>query len=177
MKKSKINLSETRNSDSANLLISILIRFPQIGTVKLDSKKGLIGFDFMLSNEVAETELELYKEKLLQMLNAYHFVTQFKPSNIQLELRNLFKNYKFLSIRRDLASLSRGELSLIITSLADTFSARLLMDETGGIPDSFDEFGFPDELIDSMLENLRINKTSKNLTAMRENGRVLVFSN
>lgn len=176
MKMLKMNSSESSNSDSASLLISILLRFPQIGTVKLNSKQKTIWFDFMLSQDVKEPEIDLFREKLLKLLNAYHYVIQLKPSLIRLELRRLLENYTLISVGRDVASLSRGEISLIISSLNEEFSARLITDEAGGTNDSFDELGLPDELIDSMLENLRINRAFKNLTALRENGRVLIFN-
>lgn len=177
MKMLKMNSSESGNSDSASLLISILLRFPQIGTVKLNSKQKTIWFDFMLSQDVKETEIELFRGKLLKLLNAYHYVIQQKPSLIRLELRRLLENYTLISVGRDVASLSRGEISLIISSLNEEFSARLITDDAAGMMnDSFDELGLPDELIDSMLENLRMNRAFKNLTALRENGRVLIFN-
>lgn len=176
MKMLKMNSSESSNSDSASLLISILLRFPQIGTVKLNSKQKTIWFDFMLSQDVKEPEIDLFREKLLKLLNAYHYVIQLKPSLIRLELRRLLENYTLISVGRDVASLSRGEISLIISSLNEEFAARLITDEASGTNDSFDELGLPDELIDSMLENLRINRAFKNLTALRENGRVLIFN-
>ena len=80
-----------------------------------------------------------------------------------------------MSIRRDLASLSRGELSLLITLLSEHFKDRILLDETEYVAEMIDEFGFPDDFIDSILENVKFQPTPKNLTALRENGRVLVF--
>ena len=80
-----------------------------------------------------------------------------------------------MSIGRDLASLSRGELSLLITLLSEHFKDRILLDETEYVAEMIDEFGFPDDFIDSILENVKFQPTPKNLTALRENGRVLVF--
>jgi hypothetical protein len=39
-----------------------------------------------------------------------------------------------------------------------------------------DDPSFPDDFIDSMLENVRFQRSAKSLTALRENGRVLVFN-
>ena len=50
------------------------------------------------------------------------------------------------------------------------------MDDSEFIPDFMDELDFPDELIDNMFETVRAQRAAKNLTALRENGRVLVFS-
>ena len=77
---------------------------------------------------------------------------------------------------QDLASVTRGELTLLITLLSEHFKDRIILDESEYMPDMFDEFSFPDDFIDSMLENVKFQRTAKNLTALRENGRVLVFS-
>ena len=41
------NSSDTRSSDGVSLLISLLMRFPQIGTLQFDSKHRLLTMNFM----------------------------------------------------------------------------------------------------------------------------------
>lgn len=176
MKMSRVSLSESRSSDSVSLLISILVRFPQIGTVKIDSKKQVLWLNFMLSQSVELAEIEEFQKKTADILQAYHSIVGLKPSFLRIDTQQPYEKFCLLSIGRDIASLSRGELSLIITTLSESFKDKLIMDEFSFEPEMFDDFGFPDDLIDSMLENMKFQRTSKNLTALRENGRVLVFS-
>ena len=176
MKMSRVSLSESRSSDRVSLLISILVRFPQIGTVKIDSKKQVLWLNFMLAQSVPTDEIEKFQQQIMDTLGAYQHITGQTPTVFQIETKQPYEKFCLLSIGRDLASLTRGELSLIITLLSEHFKDRILLDESDFVPDMVDEFGFPDDFIDSMLENVKFSRTPKNLTALRENGRVLVFS-
>jgi hypothetical protein len=159
-----------------SLLVSILVRFPQIGTVKIDSKKQVLWLNFMLSQSVEPGEIEKFQKQTMDILQAYHHITGLDPKFLRIDTQQPYERFCLLSIGRDIGSLTRGELSLIITSLTDSFTNKLIMDEPGFEPELFEDFGFPDDLIDSMLENMKFQRTSKSLTALRENGRVLVFS-
>ena len=176
MKTSRVSLSESRSSDSVSLLISILVRFPQIGTVKIDSKKQVLWLNFMLAQSVVAEEIDKFQQQTLAALGAYHHITGQTATVFQIETKQPYEKFCLLSIGRDLASVTRGELSLLITLLSEHFKDRIIFDDSEFMPDMFDEFSFPDDFIDSMLENVKFHHTAKNLTALRENGRVLVFS-
>ena len=176
MKTSRVSLSESRSSDSVSLLISILVRFPQIGTVKIDSKKQVLWLNFMLAQSVVAEEIDKFQQQTLAALGAYHHITGQTATVFQIETKQPYEKFCLLSIGRDLASVTRGELTLLITLLSEHFKDRIILDESEYMPDMFDEFSFPDDFIDSMLENVKFQRTAKNLTALRENGRVLVFS-
>ena len=175
MKTARVSLSESRDSDSVSLLISILVRFPQIGTVKIDSKKQVLWLNFMLSQSVTAEEIQNFEQQLINTLRAYYHIAGQSPEVCRIEIKQPYERFTLMSIGRDLASLSRGELSLLITLLSEHFKDRILLDETEYVAEMIDEFGFPDDFIDSILENVKFQPTPKNLTALRENGRVLVF--
>ena len=56
------NTADPRSSDGVSLLISILVRFPQIGTIQFDSKHGLLSLNFMLSQTVSAEDIESFME-------------------------------------------------------------------------------------------------------------------
>ena len=176
MKTTRVGLSESRSSDSVSLLISILVRFPQIGTVKIDSKKQVLWLNFMLAQSVVAEEIDKFQQQTLAALGAYHHITGQTATVFQIETKQPYEKFCLLSIGRDLASVTRGELTLLITLLSEHFKDRIILVDSEYMPDMFDEFSFPDDFIDSMLENVKFQRTAKNLTALRENGRVLVFS-
>jgi hypothetical protein len=174
--KNTSNTTDPRSSDGVSLLISILVRFPQIGTIQFDSKKRLLSLNFMLSQTVPSTDLDSFQKTIAANLKAYHYITGKKPSCVKIETKQPYDKFCMLSIVRDLASLSKGEITLISTLLAEKFHDCLILDDSEFVPDFVDELDFPDELIDSMFEVVRAQRAAKNLTALRENGRVLVFS-
>ena len=172
----KANTSDERGSDGVSLLISILMRFPQIGTIHFESKNRILRLNFMLSRSVPPAEIQEIQKKMAEHIKAYHHVTGRKPTCVKFECKQPYEKFCIFSLFRDLASLSKGELSLIISLVTERFTDSLIIDDQDSLPDFMDDPGFPDDFIDSMLENVRFQRSAKNLTAMRENGRVLVFN-
>ena len=172
----KANTAEERSSDGVSLLISILVRFPQIGTIHFESKNRILRLNFMLARSLSPAEISEVQTKMAEHIKAYHHVTGRKPSCVNFECKQPYEKFCIFSLLRDLASLSKGELSLLISMITERFHDCLIMDDQDNLPDFMDDPGFPDDIIDSMMENVRFQRTAKNLTAMRENGRVLVFN-
>lgn len=170
------NIPDPRSSDGVSLLISILVRFPQIGTIQFDSKNRLLTLNFMLSQTVMPKDLDSFKKTIAANLKAYHYITGKKPSCLKIETQQPYDKFCMLSIVRDLATLSKGEITLLSTLLTENFKECLILDGSEYVPDFVDDFEFSDELIDTMFEVVRAQRAAKNLTALRENGRVLVFS-
>src|SRR5665647_458503 len=176
LKKNVSHSTDPRTSDGVSLLISILVRFPQIGTIQFDSKHRMLSLNFMLSQTVSPTDLESFQKAIAANLKAYHYITGKKPACVKIETKQPYDKFCMLSIVRDLASLSKGEITLISTLLAEKFHDCLILDDSEFVPDFIDELDFPEELIDNMFETVRTQRVAKSLTALRENGRVLVFS-
>ena len=130
MKTSRVSLSESRSSDSVSLLISILVRFPQIGTVKIDSKKQVLWLNFMLAQSVVAEEIDKFQQQTLAALGAYHHITGQTATVFQIETKQPYEKFCLLSIGRDLASVTRGELTLLITLLSEHFKDRIILDES-----------------------------------------------
>ena len=172
----KVNIADERGSDGVSLLISILVRFPQIGTINYESKNRIMRLNFMVARPIGDQEQEDLAQKLASHIKAYHFVTSQKPTCMKFECSQQYQKYHCISLERDLASLSKGELELVISMLSESFGEDLVVEDRESLPDFLDDPGFPEDLIDSMMETVRSQRAAKNLTAMRENGRVLVFN-
>lgn len=175
-KLTKMNIADDRGSDSVSLLISILIRFPQIGTINYESKNRTMRFNFIVARKIEADEQTALASTLAAHIKAYHFVTAQKPTWVKFECSHQYQEFYCVSLERDLVSLSKGELDLVISLLSERFGDSLVVEDREMLPDLLDEAVFPEELIDSMLESVRTQRAAKNLTAMRENGRVLVFN-
>lgn len=172
----KYNAPEERSSDGVSLLISLLVRFPQIGTIQFESKSRHLRLNFMLSQSVFPADIEAFQTKIAANLKAYHHITGMNPTCVNIENKQPYEKFCMLSIVRDLASLSKGELALIISLLVERFHETLIIDDPDFLPDFMDDPVFPDDFIDGMLENVKFQRSAKSLTALRENGRVLVFN-
>lgn len=175
-KATKVNIADERGSDGVSLLISILVRFPQIGTINYESKNRIMRLNFIVARAVSDEDQIALAQKLASHIKAYHYVTSQQPTCMKFECSHQYQQFYCISLERDLSSLSKGELDLVISLLSERFGEDLVIEDRESLPDFMDEPGFPEDLIDSMMEAVRTQRAAKNLTAMRENGRVLVFN-
>ena len=153
---------------STGLLVSILLRYPEIGTISCSKEAQTITFKFLISPNY---NYELLKEKLKQALEIYH---SFEGGKMEVCLiEKLEQEVNLLAITRDIVSLNFNEVNLIVEFLKNELKKDLIIDEIILLKD---EVLFQEDVINHLLANIRINGTENNITAIREDGRVLVFN-
>lgn len=160
-------------SDSVELLISMLVRYPEIGTINFDPQTNNIKITFMMLKLFQEQVLEAFRNNLISCLETLHFLEGENPELLEVNY-SFCEDVTLLDVKRDVRSLSGEEISLTILIVRDCFSEFLLSDnedETGG-----DELIQDEELIGKLLENVRYTGADKKLLAFREEGRVMVFN-
>jgi hypothetical protein len=169
----KLQQDDERISDGVNLLISILVRYPEIGTINYDADSGAIRLTFMLSGIPSDGELAALKTKLLASIGAYHALEGVRGGLTDINFSS-FDQVAMLTIHRDVATISKGEMALIIALLRDSLSDRLVVDENDAILE--EDLLVQEENIVTMLESMKKNHSGNGLIGIREDGRVLVFN-
>lgn len=169
----KFQQNDDRVSDGVNLLISILVRYPEIGTINYDADKHTIKLTFMLSTIPSETEFARLKATLTNSLAAYHVLQETKAAKADVDLSDC-GGVAMLTILRDVPTLSKGEIALVITLLRDSLNNRLITDANDALLE--EDLLIQEEVIDNMLANIKDQYTGKGLIGIREDGRVLVFN-
>ncbi len=170
---SKLKQDTDAISDGANLLISILVRYPEIGTIRYDADSASIELTFMISGISPADELARAKEKLLASIAAYHALEGISGA-ISAVRCSTCAQVAMLTLRRDVATLSRGEIALVISLLRESLQSRLVADENDAILE--EDLLVQDEVIGDMLETMKKARTGSGLIGIREDGRVLVFN-
>ena len=160
-------------SDGANLLISILVRYPEIGTINYDADNGSIELTFMLYGIPAADELARVKSKLLASIAAYHSLEDIGGASTTLKCSTC-DQVAMLTLRRDVATLTRGEMALVIALLREDLQDRLVADENDAILE--EDLQVQEEVIGDMLESMKKTHNGNGLIGIREDGRVLVFN-
>jgi len=159
-------------SRSVGLLISVLVRHPEVCAVGFGSRGQTLRFTFMLRSpepgRVARIE-----ESLTEAIFALGEVTGRAPAVCRFECSS-FDSVMIFALERDVNSLSREEISVITTLIKDEAGAALVLEDTSDFGD--EEIAVQDELISEMLEDLPGEAVERNLYAFREGGRVLVFN-
>lgn len=161
-------------SDGVNLLISILVRYPEIGTISFEPEKNSLKFTFMLSDKPDEQSFFTLKKLLLNSIKAYHMLEGVRQASSDIQLNNYGANVAIITMIRDVFTLSKGEFAVIISLLRENLKDSLLSDHNETMLE--EDLLVQEELIDNMLESVKKQGSRQRLIGIREDGRVLVFN-
>ena len=160
--------------DGINLLVSLLVCYPELGTVSFEPQNDSLRLSFALAKMPSQEEYESLRELLAESIMAYHSLEGFSGAVSTISLEGA-GNTAFLYVTRDVYTLSRGEIGLIITLVREHFGDLLLMDMN--LEDAADPgIDAQAEVIDHMIGNLKINRVTDHMIGVREEGRVMVFN-
>ena len=161
-------------SDGANLLISMLVRYPEIGTINFNPEENSIKFTFMISGIPTASDFENLKRLIINSVAAYHLLEDIKNCSINVELSS-YEQVAMLNITRDVHTMSRGEINLTIKLLRERFAERLVADLNETMLE--EDLLLQEEVIEDMLANMRKQyNDNHSLIGIREDGRVFVFN-
>lgn len=154
--------------DSIQLLASLLMCYPEVGKVVLDPKERGIWLEFSLRDVPEEALLEKVDGLLMDSLRFYH-----ELSGISGARMAFFFGEMALHIFRDIDTLSREEIGMLIALIRDNFSELLLTDTMP--PADEDVIYNQSEMIDHRLRFLREYSLQDSMVGIREDGRVMVY--
>jgi len=160
-------------SDSIGLLISILVRYPEVGTINYDPVDQHLKFTFMFSSVLEEEDLVNFKKIMVDSIEIYNGIEEREPAIINV-CYHLNDSFSMLEVTRDVETLSQEEISMVIELVYTKYKQFLVSERNENLLE--EDLLMQEELIEHMLENIRISYPEKNLIAFREEGRVLVFN-
>ncbi|WP_196592847.1 hypothetical protein [Pectinatus sottacetonis] len=164
---------QTVNMDGVNLLVSILLRYPEIGTISFDPDTGYLKITFTLDKMVLSDEFKKFKKLLLDSISAYHYLEKIENAKISINT-DLQENTLFMNILRDMDTVSQNEIKLISTLMNEHFGDAIIKG-CGSTAENDNEL-VQEDLIDRMLGNVKLNHVSERIIGIWEEGRVLVFN-
>jgi len=159
-------------SDSAQLLISILLRYPEVSGLKLDPAEGKLKFSFLVKRIVNEEQETLFQHQLNSTLNAYHHLRQIDSPQLNLRMVR-WQGVTLVRLERDVATFTQEELSLIVSLVNQNLPQGLVADHQEELPD--EELLAQDDVINSLLSTIKPADLDKHLVAMRTAGKVMIF--
>lgn len=164
--------SNFRNSeeavDSIHFIAALLICFPEMGKVTLDSKEEGVWLDFTLKDKPSEERMTKMNQLLTDSLKLFHELEGIEGARMAF-----FYEARSLHIFRDIASLTKSEIDMLATLVKENF-ADLLLVEAERTADT-DTLENQSEMIDYRIRFLRENHIRENMVGVREDGRVMVY--
>ena len=154
--------------DGIQLVASLLMCFPEMGKVTLDSKDEGVWLDFTLKGVPAEERMRAADKLITDSLRFYHEIEGISGAKLAF-----YYEKRALHIFRDIGSLSRAEIGILVTLIKDNFGDLLLTDAFSDIDE--DVLYNQSEMIDHRIRFLRENHIRENMVGIREEGRVMVY--
>lgn len=154
--------------DGVGLLTSILMRYTEVGSVHYWREENALKFTFLIRGT---QDVKTLNELLLSALEFYHHLEGRKMRVFDVDCK-AEKFVSVITISRDVDSLTQREVGLIIELLKRNYKDQLIYDD---IYISEDERILQEEKISQMLSSIQNININKNVLALREEGKVLVF--
>lgn len=161
------------NMDGVNLLVSILVCYPEIGTLSFEPSDESLKMTFALGKATDNEGLQKFKNFVERSVQTYYVLERIKKASIDIRMTK-HEDIVFLNIIRDIKTLSKGEIALITTLVREEFGSNLVADINPMASD--EECIVQDDFIDNMIGNLIVNHNVEKLIGIREEGRVMVFN-
>lgn len=161
-------------ADGVGLLISILIRYPEVSTINFDPEQQVLRFNFIASGIINAENMDLFSNTLLNSIEALNELDN-KKTVLSMINYQVCGNFTMIEIQRDVETLMREEIALIVALFRQNLENDLVTDDNNSLYE--EDLLIQEEIIDHMLETIKRSNSDKKLFAFREEGRVLVFNN
>lgn len=158
-------------NDGIELMISILVRYPEINTIKTDPKAGKIIFSFLMKKEMTEVELDTFQKEWLKNIEAFLFLENKEPEIAIMELQS-YQGYSMVEVVRDFRTISQREISLLIHLVRSELEGYLLTEVN--TDQEVEDLIAREEIIEDLLDRIR-EDGHDDLIGYREAGKVMVF--
>lgn len=163
----------TETNDAVNLIVSLLVRYPEISSVHSNPADETIRLTFAFTVALAKDETRRIVDEVVEHLDAYHEVSGSVPVVLGADC-DVDQGASFLHIDRDLKTISKEEISMIVELLKERFQAQLV---TNPVPEesSEEDVSAQDEMVNVAIDTMREGGAQKSLVGFREERRVLIY--
>ncbi len=167
------NVSPESVHEITGLLVSILLRYPEVATVSYDPDMSSLRFTFVTIMLADEERADL-ESTMVKAICAYYHIRKSHPLMLHMEWQDM-GCFDHLIFYCDAETFSLGLLDMLADLFAECFPDVVqVLDE-----DRSYRYDYPtEELLDSLMDNVRANLAGKTLKiiAYRDEGRVVVFN-
>ncbi len=163
--------NQEKIKEGTGLLISILLRYPEINTIKIDPQSEELRFSFLLQEVLSKESLQSFQKRLEDSISLFCSLKN-EEENIPRLVSKNYGGYSLLEVRCQIFKLSRSLLALVIDLICASFEARMMKEEVRGALYGTKE---QEELIDDMFSKFKDTDHLQQLIGLRKDGKVMVF--
>ena len=160
--------------EGSHLLATILVVYPEVSTVSYEPEDGMLRLSFAMTGKPEQEAFQQFAQMVIDSIEAYHHLEGFSNAKIEMYIEGAGTT-SFLHVKRDIASLSRGELSIIAELVEERFRDELILDGPEGTVDT-DFLIAQEDHLEQVLGMVRQLKIPDRLVGIREHERVVVYA-
>lgn len=160
-------------TDSVGLLISILVRYPEVATINYDPGDHVLKFTFISARILEPDKLHAINENLLNSIEVFN-ILEGKEIRVSKISHQVCDHLTMVEVHRDVDTLVQEEIALIVELFHQYLEGDLMAEENDNLFE--EDLLIQEEIIEHMLQSVKGTAGDKNLFAFREEGRVLVFN-
>jgi hypothetical protein len=159
-------------SNSAQFLVSLLVCFPEVATVKFRPRSRSLTLSFTITRRLTAEEVSSLTQHLQEALGVYWDLFQSEdPIEVCRFSHEVWDELTQLHVERDVDSLTPGELGVLVGVLREGFLEELMVDSP--FLDE-DERVFQQEMMEEILAEVRLERSGREVFGFREEGRVII---
>lgn len=158
-------------TNDMELIISVLIKYPQINKVDISPELGTLAFTFLVECNLSQKQANEFADKLEKSLELFNKLADLAVEDLEVKFKDYEKLTK-IKIIAELFNLTKEKLSFFIDFVSDQFGSDLLQDDFQVSQEKLKEC---EESIKNNLLNLKETDPPAALVGFRDEGKVLVF--
>lgn len=160
-----------------NLLINLLVRFPEILTAHYNLTEAVLKLSFMLRLHPEQARYKAFKKCFSTSLKAYYDMLRLEPVAPKIHKKPI-NNWTLLQVIFHKKNIFFEEINLVGTLILNEFKKEIITDtrENGYLSNGkkFFEEDFNEDFIKCLLPEKKKHR-KENLFAFREEGKVYIF--
>ncbi|HON86711.1 MAG: hypothetical protein KBI39_00405 [Firmicutes bacterium] len=155
------------------ILATLLIAFPQISRIVFDPKRRTLTLVFLCKGPIGKAQQRRINKLYRESIEVYHSLCGIESRCVSCSW-DLTGELSSFQVERDVVSLSTGELSLTTSLISQSTSVFSAFDDStlGEEPELSLSARF---FVQELLEDIKNLECARQLVAVREGERVLVF--
>jgi hypothetical protein len=160
------------NADTVSLVCALLVRYPEIASIRSAPGDGTLQFSFALQNRLDRATQKGIIEDIESHVQGF-----LSLSADQGDVRVVCESERamsFVHVTRDVETFSRDELAMLTGLFLERFGSALVRNPVAEEQPDEDP-AWQEDLVEAAIEALRDPAQSKSLVGFREEKRVLVY--
>lgn len=160
------------SNESVNLVVSLLVRHPEISRVIIAPRSAAIAFFFIVRGSLGAAERQRFRQSVVEHVRALAALGRGSSADVAVRFSS-GDGLTFVEIERDAKTIARDEIALLVGLVAQTFGESLIVNPPA--EESDDDSMMQEESVVSALDAVQRGKHRKGLVGFRDERRVLIY--